>query len=277
MNPQTPDSRFRVLLVTQDDPFYLPLFFEAFISEAKDHPGIEILGVVIQAPLGKSRFSQLVRKMYDFYGLADFLRMGVKFAWKKVWAKVAVGLFRGRFPGVHSVRHLLLKKEWPVYDLGPINGPGFLSQVGDWNPDLILSVAASQKFGEKVLQLPRLGCLNIHNAKLPRNRGMLPNFWSLLNCRSEPLSAMTVHRMNRDLDDGDILIQDEFALDPAESLDSLIRRTKVENASLAWRALELMRQGEPEWLPNKPEEATYNTFPTREDVRRFRSEGFRLL
>ena len=106
---------------------------------------------------------------------------------------------------------------------------------------------------------------------------MLPNFWSLYHCDKEPMSAMTVHRMETALDDGPIVLQREFSLDPKETLDQLIVRTKKMNAHVILEALLLFKDGEPSVLPNDASQATYNTFPSKEDVRRFKAKGLRLI
>jgi methionyl-tRNA formyltransferase len=88
---------------------------------------------------------------------------------------------------------------------------------------------------------------------------------------------MTVHAMNDCLDDGPIVLQEELPLDPAESLDRLIARTKRLNARLVLKAIALYRHGTPPLSPNDRAHATYNAFPTRADVRRFRAKGLKLL
>ena len=265
-----------VLLVTQDDPFYVPRFFEEFLALQPDE-GVKIHGVVIQAPLGKKSFRALSQQMFDFYGPVDFLRLGCKFACFKVLNLLAVKLFRGQFPGVFSLEHLLLKRRWNTIHLRNVNSPEFLALLEKLQIDLLVSVAASQKFKPEVITKPRYGCINIHNSKLPKNRGMLPNFWSLYHCDTEPISAMTVHKMNEALDDGLIVLQEPIELNPKESLDDLIIRTKRRNAHLIARAISLFKNGEPPYLPNDAAQATYNTFPTKEDVAKFKAKGLRLL
>jgi methionyl-tRNA formyltransferase len=265
-----------ILFITQDDPFYIPHFFREFFAHFRD-PEIKVSGIVIQTPLGKKSMGALMKQMLAFYGWADFLRVGFRFAFFKVMNVIATKAFRGRFPGNFSLEHFLMKNEIPVVHCADVNGAPFIDTLKPLKLDLIVSVAASQKFRRELLSASRYGCINIHNSRLPRNRGMLPNFWSLYHFDSDPMSAMTVHKMNETLDDGAILLQEELRLDPAESLEDLIVRTKKLNAHLVLKALSLYKNGEPALLPNNGAEATYNRFPTREDVERFRAKGLRLL
>jgi methionyl-tRNA formyltransferase len=136
-------------------------------------------------------------------------------------------------------------------------------------------VAAPQVFREPLIGLPRLGCINIHNSKLPKYRGMLPNFWQMFH--GEKTVGTTIHRINAGIDDGEILMQEETLIHAGEDLDSLIRRTKVLGARFMVEMLRRFRTNEVRALPNPKEEATYFTFPTRRDVAEFRKRGFRLI
>ena len=265
-----------VLFITQDDPFYIPHFFREFFAHCRD-PEIKVHGIVIQAPLGKNSMGALMKQMLTFYGWADFLRVGFKFAFYKVMNAIATRGFRGRFPGNFSLEHFLMKNGIRIMHCRDANVASFIDTLKLLKLDLIVSVAASQKFRRELLSTPRYGCINVHNSMLPRNRGMLPNFWSLYRFDSDPVSGMTVHKMNETLDGGAIVLQEEFRLDPAESLEDLIVRTKKLNAHLILKALSLYKNGEPALLPNDGTQATYNSFPTREDVKRFRAKGLRIL
>ena len=83
--------------------------------------------------------------------------------------------------------------------------------------------------------------------------------------------------MDVDIDRGDILLQKEFEIDPRESLDQLIKRTKRLGADRMLECLSLIEEVgfKPLELPDV--EPSYFSFPTREHVRRFRRKGYRLL
>jgi methionyl-tRNA formyltransferase len=266
----------KILFVTQDDPFYIPEFFKEFDRIFND-PEIKIEGVVIQAPLGKKSIGSLIKQMLDFYGPVNFTGLGFRFAVNKVLNSIAIKLFKGKFPGACSVEHYLLKHNWKIIKTNNVNSPEFISMVKAMNLDLIVSAGASQKFKKTILNTPKFGCINIHNSKLPKTRGMLPSFWSLLNYDVEPTTAMTVFKMDEALDSGDIILQWPVKLDPKESLEELIIRTKKENAHILAEALNLYKNGEPPLLPNDDSQATYFSFPTKEDVKKFKAKGLKLI
>lgn len=266
----------KVLLVTQDDPFYVPIFFKELFSRQIVEK-FELVGVVIQAPFGKKSIKKLFKQMLGFYGFKNIILVGIRFLIYKVFAVIATKFFHGKFPGVFSTRHILLKKGYNIIDLGNINSKESLELINELKVDVIFSIAASQIFKKDLLNLPRRGCFNIHTSKLPLNRGMMPNFWSLYNYDKHPISAITLHMMNEKLDDGKILVQEEFKLNPNESLDTLIRRTKKMSVDVFLKAISHIEKGSFNLIENDPSKATYNTFPTREDVLKFESKGLKIL
>lgn len=263
-------SLLSIGLVTQDDPFYVRIFFERFIRECECREEIKV--VVIAPALGKKRFSALLRQMYAFYGPWDFLRVGLRYVLFKLAAKAPAWARRGRF---FSVEHVCRFYGVQVVHARDVNSPEFLAMLAPLNLDLIISVAAPQVFREKLIGLPRLGCINIHNSKLPKYRGMLPNFWQLYH--GERTVGTTIHRINAGIDDGEILLQTQTPVEPGESLHSLIRRTKDLGAHLMIDMVRRFRTGDVHAMPNSRDEATYYTFPTREDVVEFRRRGQRLI
>jgi len=265
----------KILLVTQDDPFYVSIFFrELFKHNLSNH--FELIGVIIQPPLGKKSKQKLIKQMIDFYGYSNFFILGIKYAVYKVLNAISIKLFKGNFPGAFSVEHILLKNNVNIIEVKNINSKGSLQYLSSLNLDIIFSIAASQIFKKDVLNISKIGCFNIHTSKLPKNRGMMPNFWSLNNFDIDPVSAITIHKMNETLDDGEILLQKLFNLDPKETLDSLIRRTKKLSVIAFLEAIEILGKGNINYIVNDSKYASYNTFPTKDDVKRFKAKGYRL-
>jgi len=263
-------TRFRFLFITQEDPFYVRLFFEEFLARYPRRD--EIAGVVVAPTMGKKSLARLIRQMYDFYGPRDFFVMGVRYVFYKVAAKFRRLLPLKRF---YSIEQVCAHYGVPVLTAPNVNQEEFLHRLRAMNLDLIVSVAAPQVFKPALIDLPRLGCINIHNSPLPKYRGMLPNFWQMYH--GEKTVGTTIHRINASLDDGKIIVQSETPIAPGESLDSLIQRTKRGGAHLMQQAIESLRAGTAVEVENSREQATYFTFPTRADVREFRRRGYRLV
>ena len=261
---------FRFACITQEDPFYLRLFFEEFLQRYPRRD--EIAAIVVAPAMGKKSSVRLARQMYEFYGPIDFLRMGARFAFFKLAARFGRLLSLKRF---YSIDQVCAYYDVPVWHVANVNSDEFLNRLRSLDLDLIVSVAAPQVFKRPLLSLARHGAINIHNSKLPRYRGMLPNFWQMFH--GEKSVGTTIHRINESLDDGAILSQSETPIKPGETLDSLIRRTKRAGAAQMIDVVEHIKAGTAREVENSREQATYFTFPTRDQVREFRRRGYRLV
>jgi methionyl-tRNA formyltransferase len=104
---------------------------------------------------------------------------------------------------------------------------------------------------------------------------MLPNFWQMYHGEHEV--GITVHEINKKLDDGRIILQEKVPIETGETLDKLIRRTKWLGAQVMIRALEAIRTETVEYLENPAEAGSYFSFPTRQDVVEFQRRGHRII
>lgn len=261
---------FNIVMITQEDPFYVRIFFEEFFKNYGRTSDIK--GVVIAPTMGKKSFSKLLKQMYGFYGPFDFTWVGFRYMALKAAGAVYKAL---RIRNSGTIEGLCASYGVPVMHCSKINSEEFLKEIGQLRLDLVVSVAAPQIFKEKLIALPSMGCINIHNSKLPKYRGMLPNFWQMFH--GEKTVGTTVHYINAGVDDGDILLQKETPIAPGESLDSLIRKTKKCGATLMIEAIESIRNGTAKPRPNSKEEATYFSFPTKQEIVEFKKRGYRLL
>lgn len=259
-----------ILFITQDDPFYVKLFFEEFFKIYK--PLHEIKGVVIASAMGKKSLFQLARQMYDFYGPLDFFRMGMKFATYKTaaLAPISSGIKSWR-----TIAQLCNRHGIPVIQESNVNGGPFLDNIRPMNLDLIVSVAAPVIFKENLISLPQFGCINIHNGKLPRYRGMLPNFWQMYE--GEKTVGVTIHEINPGIDDGRIILQRDVDIEATETLESIIKRTKRIGAHFMMEAINIIRTGNVTYMENPVTDGSYFSFPSREDVKEFKRRGKRIM
>ena len=181
------DKRFRVFFITEEDPLYTIRFFEVFLAE---YPRAELQ--IIGATLAKAfnePLTRTARRLLQFYGPKDFLRV---FLW---YAQVRIG-------GQNNT-NLFKQYEVPIIETGSVNEANYVSTLRALKLDLIVSVAAPQIFKKELLSSARLGCINIHSGRLPCYRGMMPIFWQLL--AGEKTATVTIHEMVEKLDAGGII------------------------------------------------------------------------
>ena len=88
-------------------------------------------------------------------------------------------------------------------------------EIAGLQPDVILSLYYRKILPPSVLALPRLGCVNIHPSLLPEYRGPTPTAWAILN--GETRFGITIHLMDKGVDTGDILVREEYDIQPDET------------------------------------------------------------
>lgn len=263
----------KTLIITQEDCLYLPQFLDTVLRHRRQN----VVGITILPTLmPKQTWFSTAREHLEVYGAGQFLKQSIRYAWRK-----ALGLASARMPlpGAFSVEAVAKKHQLNELPTPNVNAADYHERIRALGVDLIISINASQVFRRDILALPRLGCINVHGALLPRYRGRLPSFWVLANGEKE--TGATVHFMNEDLDDGPILLQERVEIRADDTQDALIRRTKAAGAQLIIQAIDKLEAADDmagvETRPNNRDEATYFSFPTREDGQRLRQQGRRLL
>jgi methionyl-tRNA formyltransferase len=248
----------RVVFATPEEPLAVPVFLEKIIPDLRE----EIAAIAVVSPIYKrSSWMGQAKRFIDAFGVREFLVEAVQFGYRKARR-------RG------SVRRIARSHGIPLLTPDDVNADEFLERLRDIDPDLVVSVSCPQIFGRELLELPRLGCVNVHSAPLPHYRGVLPTFWVL--AQGEERTGVTVHYMTPGIDGGDILAQATIPIATDETLRSLMRKCKRVAAGLVLETVRRFRAGEVSTLPNPPDEGSYFSFPTRADVVRFKARGRRL-
>jgi len=96
-------------------------------------------------------------------------------------------------------------------------------------PDLIIVLAFAQFLNEKWLNLPKLGCYNIHTSLLPRHRGAAPIQYALLN--NDDFTGVTIQKMVKTMDAGDVVAKSLLPIRKWDRYDSLSTRLQFAAAS----------------------------------------------
>ena len=162
-----------IVFFTQEDPFYVKIFFDDFFKHHKRLDDIK--AIVISKPMGKKSTFKLARQMYNFYGPFDFMRVGCKYAFAKLMGKKPVERIHSAVPPrTYTIKQLATAYGIRVIERNDLNSKAFLSLIKQYDPDLFISVASPIIFKEELIRVPKLDCINIHSAPLPKYRGMLP-------------------------------------------------------------------------------------------------------
>lgn len=108
-----------------------------------------------------------------------------------------------------------------IFDGSRLHDPETLESIRDLRPDLGVSALFGYILRQKFLDLVPAGCLNIHPALLPYNRGAYPNIWSIVD--GTP-AGVTLHYIDTGVDTGDIVAQRETSVTPIDTGESLYRK-----------------------------------------------------
>jgi methionyl-tRNA formyltransferase len=170
-----------------------------------------------------------------------------------------------------KVKNILAKHTIPVIELdGNINAPASIEKIKSYEPDLLISVAGNQIFKKELINLAPEGCLNLHTALLPKYRGLMPSFWVLKN--DEEFTGISGFFVDEGIDSGPILIQKKIKIGN-HTQQELIKEAKKMGMDAIIEAIELIKKGDYNLIPNPDDEMTYYSFPTRQDVEEFKKKG----
>ena len=99
------------------------------------------------------------------------------------------------------------------------NNEEFRAQLAAINPDAIVVVGYGRIIPQWMLDLPRLGNINLHASLLPKYRGAAPIQWAVAN--GETVTGVTTMRLNAGLDTGDILLEREISIGPDATSETI--------------------------------------------------------
>ena len=249
----------RIVLITQNDPFYLPENLNFFLENLPHDT--EVVGCVVSkiSPFGKKEsFLDKARRTYNIFGARFFLRYGLDY-------------LVSRLPHRRGVPDVLRQHQVPEIPItGSLNSSTSLERLQALSPDLLISIAGNEIFRKPLIDLAPLGCLNLHTALLPKYRGLMPSFWVLKNGEKE--TGVSVFFVDEGIDSGPILVQERIDIGKMTQRE-LIRRTKALGMRAVLKAVTRIRDGDTETLPNDDNESTYFHFPSKQDVQEFRKSG----
>ncbi len=104
-----------------------------------------------------------------------------------------------------------------------------ISKIKNEKIDLIIVLAFSQFISQQILDLPQIGCFNIHTSLLPKYRGAAPVQYALLN--NDDMTGVSIQKMVKKMDAGDLCFSKEIPIDKSDNAQSLFLKLQEEAAS----------------------------------------------
>jgi methionyl-tRNA formyltransferase len=144
----------------------------------------------------------------------------------------------------------------PIFTPATINTPEWIARIRDEiRPDLILSVYYRNMVSGRILEIPRLGAFNMHGSLLPKYRGRAPVNWAVLH--GEPRIGMTLHKMVKRADAGDIVDQEGVDIAPRDTAEQAFRKVLPCARAVLARQIDALLSGAAPATPQDESQATY--------------------
>lgn len=249
----------RILIVTPNEPFYLAKNIDYLLKNISIED--EVVGCVLLSPTPHGKRLNFLEKAYktlSIFGLSFFIYYSMKYIITLMFS--------------NDVRKTLKNHQIPILKLNEnINNIKSITTLNKYNPDIIISILGNEIFKDPILNLPKLGCINLHTSLLPKYRGMMPTFWAMLNDEKE--IGVSVFLMDKGIDTGPIIVQKNTPITNTDSQKSLIERTKRIGMQLIIKSLELIKDDNLKYIKNSDRDSSYYSYPKREDVKLFLKKG----
>ena len=142
------------------------------------------------------------------------------------------------------VKEVALAAEIPVFQPENFRGDEDVQALADLKPDVCAVVAYGRILPQRILDIPALGCVNIHASLLPQYRGSAPYQWAVLDGLTE--TGVTAQHMALKMDAGDVIDVAKTPIGPDETAGELLDKLAVLGADLLSRTLIRFQEGRPE-------------------------------
>jgi methionyl-tRNA formyltransferase len=160
------------------------------------------------------------------------------------------------------VKQKALELGIPVFQPEKLSQPGEYERLKELAPEILIVVAYGQILRQNVLDLPRLGCVNVHSSILPRWRGAAPIQWAILAGDRE--TGVSTQKMVLKLDAGDVLAVEKTEVRPDDTAQTLHDRLAGLGARVLSRTIEGLVSGTLAAVPQDESKVTIATKLTKE-------------
>ena len=132
---------------------------------------------------------------------------------------------RGGKVQMSPVKELALKHEIPVFQPLKIRKDG-VEDLRSLAPDVCVTAAFGQILSQEVLDVPKMGTVNVHASLLPKHRGAAPVQWAIL--QGDPVTGVTTMLTDKGIDTGDMLLKAETPIGPEDTAGSMLEKLSAE-------------------------------------------------
>lgn len=163
---------------------------------------------------------------------------------------------RGKQLAPPPIKEWAVKRGIPVFQPQKIRGDkDFIDMIAEMGPDLVVTAAFGQILPKAFLDIPRLGCINVHASLLPEYRGASPIQQALIDGKAE--TGISLMYMDVGMDTGDVILQEKIQIDHDWDAGRLHDELSILGGSVLARGLKLFEEGRPQGTSQDDALATY--------------------
>ncbi len=161
---------------------------------------------------------------------------------------------RGQRMSMPAIKMLALHENIQVLQPESMRDSTLLDALLQWQPDTCVVVAFGRILPRKILDIPRMGCVNLHGSLLPKYRGAAPIQWAI--CNGELETGVTSMLMDQGMDTGPILLQRPVVIRPNERASELAHRLSNIGAEVILETLDALEAETITPQPQDPDHAS---------------------
>lgn len=146
------------------------------------------------------------------------------------------------------VKEFAISKDLKIYQPEKVrNNVEFIEKMRSLEPDVICVVAYGKILPQEILDIPRLGCINVHGSLLPKYRGAAPIQWAVLN--GDKTTGITTMYMDVGMDTGDMILKEEVEIGPDETTGEIWNKLSKVGGQLLVKTLKQIEDGNAPRIP----------------------------
>lgn len=159
------------------------------------------------------------------------------------------------------VKTFAIENNLPVYQYDKIRIEG-VDDLKALSPDLMITCAFGQILSKEILEIAKLGVINIHASLLPKYRGASPINFAILN--GEKTTGVTIMKTDEGVDTGDIIYSEEIEIGEEETAKELFNKLSILGAKCIKKVVKDLMNGEMKTTPQEHDKATKTTMITKQ-------------
>ncbi len=170
---------------------------------------------------------------------------------------------RGQHLAPPPIKVLAQQTDLPILQPAKMKDPDFLDALRIWAPDVIAVTAFGRILPPVILDLPSMGCINVHGSLLPKYRGAAPIQWAIINGETE--TGITTMLMDPGLDTGPMLLQKAVPIHPTDTAGDVAARLAPLGGRLLLETIVGLKNGTLRPTPQNHAQATLAPLLKKED------------